>query len=849
MIVTCKECDTSFNFPEKHVKESGTKVRCSKCSQIFTVFPAAAVSSIASDLKKSPASGAQSPSAGDDAEPIGGLDDIDLNEIENMLDLDDNTGKAESKETASDADEFKLDFDLDESSPKDDSDLDLAFDETAEFDMSDLDSKPDGQAGVDDTAEFDFNLSLDDDDDDKSAADATGRTGSGALVDSDDELNFDLDLGLDDAPASGAGQEGSGQTADEDLELDIDFDFDDSAKSDTAQPELDLSDTQEFDLDNADNLLDLDEVEAVEEVDGDNDDLADFDLGIEDDQSATADAAEEVDADGLEDLDDFELDLEETPSDAASMADGAADEADDLDFNLDLDEDDGSSATGAADEDLGAEDDLDDLEFELDIESDDYKAEDIGELEADQTSELDLSDLVEIIEDGTGTPPGAEDGPAKDVDFELDLEFDSNQSDKAAGDSIGMDETDDFDLSSLEDSLDDDLEPDMDDEEDADNLEDLDLEIDMDDELLDEDASDGSDFEVNDLDDMLVDDGEFAQDLDDSSQSDDFGLELDMSDVAETSHSSQASAGEGAGLDDMLEMDDDDMSFETPGSSDDGDLGMQLDDALSSGAADGDAADIELDFELDESEIQTASQAAADQNDGGAPIDAFDLGAMTGSDETEADQGLATDFGMQDDEFEMEDDVPQKKGGLLRALLVILLLFGGGYGAMIVAQAAGFSIPYVPELPGSDLPFLTNLMGGQQDKLGNLKIAILEDTLEADFVENPKVGTLFFIQGKVENNYNGPRQFIQLTGKIYADGQKTSQTQKAYAGNVISGADLKRLSQKAIENRMKNRFGSDRSNLNVKAGASIPFMIVFTNLPEDMDEYTVEVAGSKAPQN
>ena len=47
-----------------------------------------------------------------------------------------------------------------------------------------------------------------------------------------------------------------------------------------------------------------------------------------------------------------------------------------------------------------------------------------------------------------------------------------------------------------------------------------------------------------------------------------------------------------------------------------------------------------------------------------------------------------------------------------------------------------------------------------------------------------------------------------------------------------------------IKKRMKNKFGAKRSNIKIKAGKVVPFMIVFDKLPKNLDEYTVEVASS-----
>ena len=41
MIVTCEECSTSFSLNDEAIKPSGSKVRCSKCRNVFKVYPAA----------------------------------------------------------------------------------------------------------------------------------------------------------------------------------------------------------------------------------------------------------------------------------------------------------------------------------------------------------------------------------------------------------------------------------------------------------------------------------------------------------------------------------------------------------------------------------------------------------------------------------------------------------------------------------------------------------------------------------------------------------------------------------------------------------------------------------------
>ena len=65
-----------------------------------------------------------------------------------------------------------------------------------------------------------------------------------------------------------------------------------------------------------------------------------------------------------------------------------------------------------------------------------------------------------------------------------------------------------------------------------------------------------------------------------------------------------------------------------------------------------------------------------------------------------------------------------------------------------------------------------------------------------------------------------------------------------YIGNVIPESELANMGIADINKRMKNKFGDKRSNLKIKKGKMVPFMIVFDKLPNNLDEYTVEVASS-----
>jgi hypothetical protein len=129
-----------------------------------------------------------------------------------------------------------------------------------------------------------------------------------------------------------------------------------------------------------------------------------------------------------------------------------------------------------------------------------------------------------------------------------------------------------------------------------------------------------------------------------------------------------------------------------------------------------------------------------------------------------------------------------------------------------------------------------------EDEAGNLKIITFD--IADKFIDNSKIGKLFIILGKVKNEYSGARSFIKITGKLYAKERVLSKTATVCCGNVLSDQDLSNMDMNSINKRLSNLLGDNKSNVNVKPGKLLPFMIVFSNIPDNIEEYTVEVAGS-----
>ena len=139
---------------------------------------------------------------------------------------------------------------------------------------------------------------------------------------------------------------------------------------------------------------------------------------------------------------------------------------------------------------------------------------------------------------------------------------------------------------------------------------------------------------------------------------------------------------------------------------------------------------------------------------------------------------------------------------------------------------------------------LAPILAPKVQDAGNLRISPF--AIESKFVENSDYGQLFMIKGWVKNEYDKPRSFISVNGKLYTK-DNYSTTETVYCGNVLSSEELSNLGLVDIKMRLSNRFGKKQSNINVKTGATLPFMIVFSNLPdnlENLDRFSIEIARS-----
>ena len=183
-----------------------------------------------------------------------------------------------------------------------------------------------------------------------------------------------------------------------------------------------------------------------------------------------------------------------------------------------------------------------------------------------------------------------------------------------------------------------------------------------------------------------------------------------------------------------------------------------------------------------------------------------------------------------------------KQGGPSKFLLFILLLLliaAGAYGyfyATFGTTDVRVMIREVQQLIQPTAP---------QQPQGFLTIT----KSESYYIDNSEAGSLFVIEGTIRNDFKQPRAELSVTVTLYKDKGKAFTKKTVYCGNQVSRSDLETKPYQVLSETMSNPFGTALSNVGVAPGASIPFIVIFNDLSDDLSEFSIEPATSKAASN
>ncbi|NIQ97809.1 MAG: DUF3426 domain-containing protein, partial [Desulfuromonadales bacterium] len=166
---------------------------------------------------------------------------------------------------------------------------------------------------------------------------------------------------------------------------------------------------------------------------------------------------------------------------------------------------------------------------------------------------------------------------------------------------------------------------------------------------------------------------------------------------------------------------------------------------------------------------------------------------------------------------------------LLVFLLLVVLLGGVGY---LYWQQGAVGLPAVDDL----ISRLISSVGGEPQTEGSLEIA----EQSGRYVTNRLAGTLLVIEGRTINGYPSNRANLRVQAVLYDAGGRALRKQNAYCGNRLTDEQLRNLPFAKIEESMNNAFGEALSNTDVPPGKGLPFTVVFRDLPENLDSFSVD---------
>ncbi len=866
MYITCQQCDTIFRLDESLVKPTGSKARCCQCRNVFVIYPPDTETS-QPDATGMEAAASAVPQAVSEATLDQELEGIDLAELDSILEQD--KGLDEGMPALAAAEQVTESEDA--AAVLDDTDLDLDF--SLEPGDEDQQPEPTEEATTDmeiDDLDLDMDFELEDglEDDVVAAADEievkADKTQEVKVASTDEELEKELDqldLSLDEDEPAIEEQPVADEAAPDALgALDVDLALEEETPA-KAAPEAEDQDL-ELSLDDEQPALELASDESVVAETGpeeatDDLDLSDLDavLGLdEESEQAPLDLPESGEGEDIElsladdtavdDLPDFEIEEEpELKLDEEPALDLEEEPELELDEELALDLDEEPVLDLDAELESGADEELD-----LEMPADDLVAE------ADSGDDLDLSDLDAMLGDTPEVSEGSQE-TSEALDLELELEEDDGAAAEAAGEELedltfeldsefedepGLEEPkqaavsdkgdDEIDLSDIEQMLEGDdtaatlglaAEPTevADDSaekwagdgelelDDADELDLADIEAAID--AADKEADEGLSFEEE----LTLEDQEAEPALEMESKPEP-EMEIELEDLALELESGSSTVE----VEPVLEGDE-------PDELDLSDLGDLMEEQEASTTTETiDAGDIELEFEVSDEPVEQA--AAISQTVG---TETADLEPAFSLEETAVAQPAGEEL-----EEEIAPVKKKRSGKGLLLLLILLLLGGAGY------------LFYAVSYMGIEIPYLSDYLNPKpKDPAGVMNLATLD--INSKFIENEKSGRLFVVTGKVRNGKDTARKLIRLQGKLFTAGKVLAKTEFTYAGVSLKDQEISQQTIAEIKKSINNPNGP-AATVKALPGQTIPFMLVFSDLPEGLDEFAIEVISSMQAQ-
>jgi predicted Zn finger-like uncharacterized protein len=175
----------------------------------------------------------------------------------------------------------------------------------------------------------------------------------------------------------------------------------------------------------------------------------------------------------------------------------------------------------------------------------------------------------------------------------------------------------------------------------------------------------------------------------------------------------------------------------------------------------------------------------------------------------------------------------KRRSPLLVALFIVFLMTAAAYfGYKTFFNSEEF-----------DISTMSSLFKGKEDPMEGLMV--VEDKINYFYVINNEAGKVLVIEGVVLNDSNLAKGHIKVAMKLYDKNGNELKKRNAFCGNILSVEELESLSKGEIDKILSNETGLNFDNAHIKSKTTVPFMVVIFGIPENTDNFKIEIEDAK----
>lgn len=106
-------------------------------------------------------------------------------------------------------------------------------------------------------------------------------------------------------------------------------------------------------------------------------------------------------------------------------------------------------------------------------------------------------------------------------------------------------------------------------------------------------------------------------------------------------------------------------------------------------------------------------------------------------------------------------------------------------------------------------------------------------------VRNDNLGPLVVIQGYARNNFDTPREFIMVEGRLLDKSGNVLTSGSIYCGINLSLTQLQVLTQDELKKALNDKVSVLANNVDIAPGQQVPFLLVFIGVPNNLFSFEV----------